>query len=72
MRKTIISSMCDSTVSKHFQSRIGLEGKPDKVADFCLNKCPHADEEDCKGTCKEYAEFAKKYAETHKEGDNAL
>ena len=72
MRNAINNNLADSIVSNYYRPKIGLEGKPNEVADFCLNKCPHSNKP-CKGTCEEYREFARKYYKTtRKEEKDAL
>lgn len=41
-----------TTIEPKFKSEI--------VADFCLNHCPHSDD-NCKGDCDEMKEFRKKH-----------
>lgn len=69
MYKTMTSKLADSIVSNHYSSRFAITGNPTEYADFCLNKCPHADEE-CNGSCAEFRAFSKGYFKTHKEERN--
>lgn len=58
MHRTLFKSTLGYVASRNANFDRPIILKPSKVADFCMNKCPHTDKP-CEGSCEEFKTFKK-------------
>ena len=64
MHKSLCSQIMDSAITRSFSNHTFKPSNPNKIADFCLNNCPHKDADCINGTCEEFEQFDRQRKET--------